>query len=69
MFVSELVFVSQIFSCLQVTETVKASAWLYGKTGGITPLLLGAGGGWPPLPGKHPRFVLAWRMVAFLSLS
>lgn len=77
MFVSELVFISQI-SCLQVAETGKALAWFYGKIGGKaqsgehggnTPLLLGAGGGWPSLPGKHPQLVLAGRMVAFLSSS
>lgn len=33
MFLSGLVFISQIFSCLQVAETVKALAWLMSSLG------------------------------------
>lgn len=76
MFVSRLVFILPIFSCLQVAETVKALAWLNvefggearrGEHGSNTLLPLGAGGRWPPLLGKPPELVLAGRMVAFLS--
>ena len=78
MFVSGLGFISQIFSCPQVAETVKALAWLSvefggeaqrGEHGSNTLLPLWAGGRWPPLLGKHSQFVLAGRMVAFLSSS